>query len=269
MRRHGVMLPASVPLLPALAGDRRLASPSGRPGPPLGYFPVLELSHPQGLVTTRVGRPPETDLVPRPGVGVERRAGVACPQRPDMGAGDPVPQLGVLHRLDDSGLLLGVEVVEALAVPVVGVPVEKGQGQPPCLSVLGQVVVEPSVRLVESKPVVDQLEDGHLGGLPLVEEQIEQRAGRRLLVLGEETELRGRCQPGQDHTGRLLVPVLDLDQDVEPGEPSPSPRGDAPVSRSQRAHYSPSRRSSVASRPIPPTIEASNGAKTGGPISRL
>ena len=117
--------------------------------------------------------------------------------------------------------------------------------------------------------MVHQLEDGHLGRLPLVEEQIEQRPGRRLFGLGEEAQLCGRGQPGQDHAGSHLIPVVDLSQDIEPGEP-PRPPGVTPRrAGSHRPHYSPLARSTVARRPIPPTIEASSGAKTGGPISRL
>ena len=43
------------------------------------YLPPLPLSEAERFVPARVGRSAESDLVPRPGVGVERRARVTGP----------------------------------------------------------------------------------------------------------------------------------------------------------------------------------------------
>src|SRR5579884_3828123 len=75
----------------------------------LRTLPPLALVDADGLVTAWVGGAAEPDLVPRPGVGVESGTGVAGPQRPDMTGGQAVIVVGVLHALDELGLLRPVQ----------------------------------------------------------------------------------------------------------------------------------------------------------------
>ena len=97
------------------------------------------------------------------------------------------------------------------------------------------------------------------------------------LVRGEERQIVGQREPGQHDPGGDVVPHVDLVQDVEAGEPAPALRGDGALRLgrgtasvlSVAGSGSLSRRSTAASRPIPPTREASSGANTGGPASML
>ena len=61
---------------------------------PVGGFPPLPGVDAGVQVPAGVGGAGEPDLVPRPGVGVERGAGVPGPQAPHLGGGVVVPRLG-------------------------------------------------------------------------------------------------------------------------------------------------------------------------------
>ena len=93
-------------------------------------------------------------------------------------------------------------------------------------------------------------------------------------VAVEEGQLRISLEPTKDHPGSNQVPSAGLTQYVELTEPTLVAGGDGLVelgvaSRDSFAHDFPSRRSSAARIPIPPTIDANKGANMGGPISML
>ena len=85
-------------------------------------------------VAAGVGRAGEPDLVPRPGVGVERGAGVPGPQAPHLGRRVVVPRLAavreVLHGLDQRRLLARPQPGERPAVPMLRRPGRGSRGCP-------------------------------------------------------------------------------------------------------------------------------------------
>ena len=255
---------------PAAAGaPRRPAVPTGSGrAPALGPLPGLALVQADVLVPARVRRPAEADLVPRPGVRVEGRAGIAGPQAPHVTRRQPVPVRAVarpvLHGLDQRGLFRAGQRRQAPAVPVGRVGVEEGQCLPPRLPVGGHVGVVPAVRAALGQPLVDHGQHGHPRLVPLVEQVVEQRAGDRLLGRGEEPQGMRRSEPAQHDARRDVVPRGQLREHVIAVEPTLPARRDPGPAPHQR-----SRRSTAASRPIPPTIVTSSGANSGGPISAL
>ena len=232
------------------------------------------------LVAARVGGTGEPDLVPGRRVGVERGAGVARPQAPDVGGVQPVPLLGpqVLHRLDDGPLILQRGLRQLARAGGLAVLVEEAQRVPPGLAVFWHVGVAPAVGLLLRQPGVDLRDDLdlRLAVLVLAEQPVAQRGRRGLLGGGEEPDVRRPSDPGQDDARRHRIPVARLVQYVEPGEPLVGGRADTGRGSGVRRSSCPalaaghfSRRRIAASRPIPPTIVTSSGASSGGPISRL
>ncbi len=230
---------------------------------------MLALAHPERLVTAGIGGTPETDLIPRPGMRIEGGAGITGPQRPNANSGQTVPLVGLVHRFDQRGLLERSKLLERPFEFLPGVGVEASQGKTPGVAILGHVVVDPAVRLVSSQAPVHQRQRRHFRFVVLGQQEIEQRPGDGLLHRGEKAERDRRVQTGQHHTSGDRIPAVEFVENVEAGKPPFATGRHGPLGWRAERHQSPSRRSSAASSPIPPTMAASRGAKAGGPISTL
>ena len=129
----------------------------------------------------------------------------------------------------------------------------------------------PTVGFADREAGVDQRQHRDPRLAVLGQQQIQQRLRDRPLRGGEEAEVVRRGEAGQHHPGGHVIPHIDLVQDVETRETSAALRGDRAGVRVAVGHEPsfPSRRSTAARRPIPPTREASSGANIGGPPSML
>ena len=233
---------------------------------------------PEVQVAAGVGRAGEADLVPRPGVGVERGAGVPGPQAPHLRGRAVVPRLAVGARGPARpGPARPARPVAAgrtpAAVPACGVLVQGARVSPPGLAVLGQVVVVPAVGLADRPggcrsaraPAPAARCPGRAAGPAAVRRRPARRWVKKPRSFGGAS--RASTTPAVTSSQ-----TSDLVQDVEAGEPAPALRGDRPLRSGcgrSSAGRSLSRRSTAASRPIPPTREASSGANIGGPASML
>jgi len=240
----------------------------------VGDLPPLPGVDADVLVAARVRGAAEADLVPRPRVGVERGGRVAGPQTPDVVRRPTVelsaPGGAVEDVLDHRGRGRRGELGEPPPVSGAGVGVEVGEGVPPRLAVLGHVLVAPPVGLAGGQAGVDEGHHRDPGLAVLGQQQIAEQRDGGILGRGEERQVTDGSEAGQDDTRRHVVPAVGLGEHVVPGETTPALRGDCPLAgRTERHQVSPSRRSTAASRPMPPTRLASSGANTGGPISRL
>ena len=186
----------------------------------------------------------------------------------------------VVYRLNELSAFAVDQMGEpAAGVLLLGVGVEVGQALAPGRAVLGHVVVVPSVGLGDGEAVVDELQDRHLGLAVLGEKKIQQWCGDRHFCRGEEGELIRQRESSEHNTCGDVVPCRDAVEHVEAREAAAVLWRDPMLGRTAKWHQAdlagspcgrrPSRRSTAASKPMPPTSEASSGAKAGGPDSRL
>ena len=75
--------------------------------------------------------------------------------------------------------------------------VERGDRAAPGLGILGQVLVAVPVAAPLGQPLVDHLEHGDARLLVLGQQPVEQGAGRRLLLGGEEPRRAGGAEPAE------------------------------------------------------------------------
>ena len=157
---------------------------------PVGGLPALPGVDAGVQVPAGVGGAGEADLVPRPGVGVERGAGVPGPQAPHLRGRVVVPPLAVrcarsCTAWTSAACSPGRSRANGAAVPMPSASWSRNRrvSRHAC-AVLGQVVVVPAVGLADGQPGVDQGEHRHPRLAVLGEQQVQQRLGDRPLVAG-------------------------------------------------------------------------------------
>ena len=234
-------------------------------------------------VAARVGRAGEAHLVPRPRVGVERGAGVARPQAPDVGGRPVMPALAVvgevLDVLEQPGLGGAVELGVADVVTVVGVGVQSRQRVRATLGRLRACRRSASRRSRRGQPLRRSAPAPGPAGRCLGPAAGRASARRRRPRAGVKNDSAfGSASRASTTPAVTSSHWWAWASTSKPAEAAVVLRGDRLLvrrsERHQRVAPSPgrgrsSRRSSAASRPIPPTSEASSGANAGGPDSRL
>ena len=229
----------------------------------LGHLPWLTAARADVLVATGIGRPAETDLVPRPRVGVEGvyRRTSSTARRPCL-AGIPCQSPIGPHVVDDAASALGRQVPKGRPVSGTSIGVEPRDRNREGVPVFGHVFVAVPVAPALSQALVDHVQHRHPGLAVLGQQPVDQGACRRLLLgRKERAGLRpfGAEPGGAPGDGVPWRPVR-----LERRTPGTAPRPAWCASPSQR-----SRRRYRGQQPMPPTSPNSNGANTGGPISAL